>query len=333
MDTTPTSSGLSADLPHSGAVLWHVDDIDWTEVQRQQNADGSVSVVREKWPIIRPGFLSAHVHYEPGMVVRRHGHRSNHVVFVLGGSGWIGTEPCEPGTHIHVPLGSAFGPIIAGPDGLTCWELSFGEFGGWGDQPELYAHEIAERGITPLPDPPLEIGDWFVDPRGDWGGERPSPKVEGLQSLMTHVSDYEWTDVKRQQNADGSLSVVREKWPILQPDFMSAYIEYSPGMIVRRHGHFGLHLVYVIEGGAWFGDRWCPAGTHIELPIGAAFGPIVAGDEGALFLELTDGDFRSWGDQPELFDDLIAERGVTPLPDPPIDLGEWFTDRRGYWAP
>jgi quercetin dioxygenase-like cupin family protein len=259
-------------------------------VQRQQNADGSVSVVREKWPIIRPDFLSAHVHYEPGMVVRRHGHRSNHIVFVLGGSGWIGTEPCEPGTHIHVPLGSAFGPIIAGPEGLTCWELSFGEFGGWGDQPELYANEIAERSITPLPDPPLEIGDWFVDPRGDWGGERPSPKVDGLQSVMTHVRDYEWTEVKQQQNADGSVSVVREKSFVRQPDFTSTYVEYSPGMTVQRHGYFGQHLVWVIEGGAWFGDRWCPAGTHIELPLGAAFGPIVAGVEGALLLQLTDGE-------------------------------------------
>jgi hypothetical protein len=272
------------------AVYWHLDDIDWTEVQRQQNADGSVSVVREKWPIIRPDFLSAHVHYEPGMVVRRHGHRSNHIVFVLGGSGWIGTEPCEPGTHIHVPLGSAFGPIIAGPEGLTCWELSFGEFGGWGDQPELYANEIAERGITPLPDPPLEIGDWFVDPRGDWGGERPSPKVDGLQSVMTHVRDYEWTEVKRQQNADGSVSVVREKSFVRQPDFTSTYVEYSPGMTVQRHGYFDQHLVWVIEGGAWFGDRWCPAGTHIELPLGGAFGPIVAGVEGALLLQLTDGE-------------------------------------------
>jgi len=272
------------------AVYWHLDDIDWTEVQRQQNADGSVSVVREKWPIIRPDFLSAHVHYEPGMVVRRHGHRSNHIVFVLGGSGWIGTEPCEPGTHIHVPLGSAFGPIIAGPEGLTCWELSFGEFGGWGDQPELYANEIAERGITPLPDPPLEIGAWFVDPRGDWGGERPSPKVDGLQSVMTHVRDYEWTEVKQQQNADGSVSVVREKSFVRQPDFTSTYVEYSPGMTVQRHGYFRQHLVWVIEGGAWFGDRWCPAGTHIELPLGAAFGPIVAGVEGALLLQLTDGE-------------------------------------------
>jgi len=272
------------------AVYWHLDDIDWTEVQRQQNADGSVSVVREKWPIIRPDFLSAHVHYEPGMVVRRHGHRSNHVVFVLGGSGWIGTEPCEPGTHIHVPLGSAFGPIIAGPEGLTCWELSFGEFGGWGDQPELYANEIAERGITPLPDPPLEIGDWFVDPRGDWGGERPSPKVDGLQSVMTHVRDYEWTEVKQQQNADGPVSVVRENSFVRQPDFTSTSVEYSPGMTVQRHGYFGQHRVWVIEGGAWFGDRWCPAGTHIELPLGAAFGPIVAGVEGALLLQLTDGE-------------------------------------------
>ena len=280
------------------AVFWHLDDIDWTEVQRQQNADGSVSVVREKWPIIRPGFLSAHVHYEPGMVVRRHGHRSNHVVFVLDGSGWIGTEPCEPGTHIHVPLGSAFGPIIAGPEGLTCWELSFGEFGGWGDQPELYANEIAERGITPLPDPPLEIGDWFVDLRGDWGGERPSPKVDGLQSVMTHVRDYEWTELKQQQNADGSVLVAREKSLLQQPNFTSTYVEYSPRMTVERHGYFGQHLVWVIEGGAWFGDRWCPTGTHIELPLGAAFGPIVAGEEGALFLELTDGDVRSWVDEP-----------------------------------
>ena len=146
----------------------------------------------------------------------------------------------------------------------------------------------------------IDLGDWFHDPRGDAGADRPTPKVEGLQEIFTAMDDIEWTEVKRQRNADGSISVVREKWPIAQPDFMSAYIEYGPGMITRRHGHFGHHLVWVIAGGAWFGDRWCPAGTHIELPFGAAFGPIIAGEEGTLFLELTDGDFRSWGDQPEL---------------------------------
>jgi hypothetical protein len=91
--------------------------------------------------------------------------------------------------------------------------------------------------------------------------------------------------------------------------------------------------VWVIAGGAWFGDRWCPAGTHIELPFGAAFGPIIAGAEGTLFLEITNGDFRSWGDQPETFDKAVAAHAVTPLPDPTIELGTWFEDKRGYWAP
>ena len=274
------SSSSSESLGDATPIFWHVDDIGWTEVQRQQNADGSVSVVREKWPIIRPDFLSAYVHYEAGMVVRRHGHRSNHVVFVLGGNGWIGTEPCEPGTHIHVPLGSAFGPIIAGPQGLTCWELSFGEFGGWGDLPELYANEIAARGITPLPDPPLEIGDWFVDPRGDWGGERPSPKVEGLNSVMTHVRDFEWTD--------DSTSVLREKLLITKPNFTSAYVELSPNTSRESIVNSDHQLIWIIEGGAWLGDRWCTADTHVEIPQSASCSPILAGDEGVLFLELSD---------------------------------------------
>ena len=323
--TSPKIDGVEA-------TFRHIDDIEWTPVQRQRNADGSVSVVREKWPIIRPDFLSAYVFYEPGMVVRRHGHRSNHIVFVLDGGAWIGGVWSTAGMHVHVPLGAAFGPIVAGPDGVTCWELSFGEFGGWGDQPERYQREIEARGVTPLPDPPIELGEWFVDPRGDVGADRATPKIEGLTETLTELDDLAWTEVKRQQNVDGSVSVVREKWPIATAEFMSAYIEYEPGMITRRHGHFGQHVVFVVAGGAWFGERWCPAGTHIELPVGAAFGPIIAGNHGTIFLELTDGDFRSWGDQPELFEQAISARGVVPLPDPPIEFGAWFEDARGFWA-
>ncbi len=62
MTASPHDNDASPNVDGVEAVFWHIDDIDWTEVQRQQNADGSVSVVREKWPIIRPGFLSAHVH-------------------------------------------------------------------------------------------------------------------------------------------------------------------------------------------------------------------------------------------------------------------------------
>jgi hypothetical protein len=34
-----------------------------------------------------------------------------------------------------------------------------------------------------------------------------------------------------------------------------------------------------------------------------------------------------------LYERAIADHGVTPLPDPPINLGTWFEDKRGYWAP
>jgi quercetin dioxygenase-like cupin family protein len=314
------------------ATFRHLDDIEWTPVQQQRNADGSVSVVREKWPIIRPGFLSAYVHYEPGMVVRRHGHRSNHIVIVLDGGVHLGDRWCTAGTHVHVPLGAAFGPIVAGPEGVTCWELSFGEFGGWGDQPELYQHEIETRGVTPLPDPPLDLGDWFHDPRGDWGAERASPRVDGLLEVFTNLDDLPWTDVKRAQRADGTVAAVRVRRPIAQPDFVSASTEYDAGMVVRRHRHAGHHLVLVLEGGAWFGDHWCPAGTHVELPPGVACGPIVAGDQGVRMLEMTDGDIRTSGDQRERFDDALATHGLTPLPDPPLDAGTWFVDTRGEWA-
>ena len=68
-------------------------------------------------------------------------------------------------------------------------------------------------------------------------------------------------------------------------------------MIVRRHGHFSPHVVFVISGEVWIGDHHCPAGTHIELPYGAAFGPIRAGSEGCVMFEVMLGDPRSWGDR------------------------------------
>jgi quercetin dioxygenase-like cupin family protein len=322
-------SAASPPVVPTEATFHHVEDIAWTPVQQQRNADGTVSVIRERWPIIRPGFLSAYVTYEQGMVVRRHGHRSNHIVIVIDGGASIGGEWCTAGAHFHVPLGAAFGPIVSGPEGVVCWELSFGEFGGWGDQPELYQQEIERLGVTPLPDPPLHIGDWFKDPRGDWGAERRSPKVEGLAERLIRYDTLPWTDVARQRNADGTIAAVRAQWAVTEPGFVSAHVAYDPGMVVRRHRRAGHHLLLVVAGGAWFGDRWCPTGTHIEVPAGAPLGPVVAGAEGARFLELVDGDQRSWGDDPDEHAALLAGRGVTALPDPPLDPGLGLVDTRG----
>lgn len=50
------------------------------------------------------------------------------------------------------------------------------------------------------------------------------------------------------------------------------YGRWDAGMIVHRHGHYSHQVVYVLGGGMWDRDRWCPAGTHIDLPFGAALG-------------------------------------------------------------
>ena len=73
------------------------------------------------------------------------------------------------------------------------------------------------------------------------------------------------------------------------------YAKWDPGVIQRRHGHLSPHVLIVLEGEILCGDRPCPAGTHIELPLGAAFGPFVAGPEGAVLFEVMMGDPRRLG--------------------------------------
>jgi hypothetical protein len=163
-----------------------------------------------------------------------------------------------------------------------------------------------------------------------------SPKVEGKEPIFRHLDDADvpWQPVRAQRNADGSEAFVREKWLAFsaEPQYLSLYAKYDPGMIVRRHGHFSPHIVFVLEGEVTCNGRPCPAGTHIELPLGAAFGPFVAGPEGATLFEVMLGDPRSWGDEPEAFAKALADNGVEPLPDPPLEYPEWLQDLRQHWG-
>ncbi len=155
----------------------------------------------------------------------------------------------------------------------------------------------------------------------------------GRGPLIRHIDDpaVPWQQVKAQRNADGSESSVWEKWFAFSPDppYLSLYARYDPGMVVRRHGHRSPHVVFVIDGDLSVGDAICRAGTHIELPEGAQFGPLVAGDRGAVLFEVMLGDPRSWSDDPDSFSEACQTRGVTPLPDPEIDFPDWLEDLRG----
>jgi hypothetical protein len=160
-------------------------------------------------------------------------------------------------------------------------------------------------------------------------------KVDGLEATFRHLDDPDvpWQQVKSIRKADGTTSSVWEKWLAFSPEpqYLSLYAKWDPGMVVRRHGHYSSHVVFVVSGELWCGDRHCTAGTHIELPLGAAFGPFVAGPDGVVLYEVMMGDPRSWGDDPTSFEAALAQVEAVALPDPPIDLPEWLEDLRSRW--
>ena len=167
-----------------------------------------------------------------------------------------------------------------------------------------------------------------------------NPRVTGLEPRFTHVEGDEvpWIAVKAQRNADGSESRVWEQWVAFSVDplYLALFARWDPGMVMRRHGHRSPHVLTVLEGSMTCGELGreveCGPGTHLELPLGASFGPFVAGPDGVRLYEVMLGDPRSWSDEPEAVAAVLAERGVEPLPDPPIELPAGLEDLRAVFA-
>ena len=164
-----------------------------------------------------------------------------------------------------------------------------------------------------------------------------NPRIVGLEAAFTSLDseDPPWIKVRSQRNADGTESHVEERWIAfsVEPLYLALFARWDPGMIVRRHGHHSPHTILVLEGSVTCDGRECGPGTHIELPHGASFGPFVAGPEGLVAYEVMMGDPRSWSDEPEAMAAVLAERGVTPLPDPPIELPGGLEDLRAVFNP
>jgi hypothetical protein len=144
---------------------------------------------------------------------------------------------------------------------------------------------------------------------------------------FVHLDDVPWEEVRRQRHGDREASV-REKWLEFSPRYLSLYARWDPGMIVHAHGHRSDHLVFVVEGEMTCGDVRCPAGTHLALDHGDTWGPFIAGPEGVTLFEVMMGDPRSFPADPAAYQQLLADRGVEQLPNPPISLPGWLEDTR-----
>ena len=95
--------------------------------------------------------------------------------------------------------------------------------------------------------------------------------MDGLEPTFRHLDDPDmgWQQVKSIRRADGTTASVWEKWLAFSPDpqYLSLYARWDPGMVVRRHGHYSPHVLFVVR------ERWVrrPAlpGRH---PRGVASG-------------------------------------------------------------
>ena len=89
----------------------HTDDEKWEEVRSIQIGDRRASVW-EKWLEFTPNFLCLYAKWDPGMMIHKHGHNSDHVLFVIEGEVSCGDVRCTPGMHITLEQGAAWSSLF-----------------------------------------------------------------------------------------------------------------------------------------------------------------------------------------------------------------------------
>ena len=146
------------------------------------------------------------------------------------------------------------------------------------------------------------------------------------QVSFVHAEEKPFVDVKAQMQGERRVSVWL-KMLDLQPERALFHTRYDPGLVLERHGHHSHHYIFVIQGDIWFDEEHCRAGSLIQLPEGASFGPVVVGDAGAEIVEVYFGDCRPIPTRREEWEGIKQERGIRELPNPKLDVPDWFGER------
>jgi hypothetical protein len=303
----------------------HLDEEDWREVLAQDHGGKRVSAW-EKWLEFGPRMIAFVGRWDPGMIVAQHGHMCINTIFIAEGSMMCGDVLCTKGMNITLDVGTPYGPNIAGPEGVTVYEVMGGDTHVWYADPEGFAVLKRERGVKQLPNPVLPgTGESRAsyDEDGMLKGElMPRPEKPYPKPRFRHMDEEPWREVLAQDHG-GRRVTVQEKWLDFTPRVMAFVGRWDPGMIVEQHGHMCINTIFVLEGSMMSGDVLCTKGMHITLDIGTPYGPNIAGPEGVTLYEVMLGDPRPWHADPEGFAALKRERGVTQLSTPPLDLPAW----------
>jgi len=127
----------------------HIDDVPAREVKAQQHGERRAAITL-RFLEQTPRQVFIHTRYDPGIVVERHGHRSDHAIFILDGLVSIDDVACTRGMLVILEQGAEFGPLVAGPEGAELLEFYAGDPAPVPADPAAFARLLEERGITPV---------------------------------------------------------------------------------------------------------------------------------------------------------------------------------------
>ena len=151
---------LDSGRPHNRnprLAIVHDEAVPFTEVIAQEHTvHGAVEhrSVHEKFLEWNSQRMVVIGRYDPGIILERHGHSSDHIIYVLEGTLRVGEYECPPKTLIVLEEGAAFGPLFADEVvGCLLFETWLDDVTPLpADKPGYHAL-LASRDIVRLPNP------------------------------------------------------------------------------------------------------------------------------------------------------------------------------------
>lgn len=145
-----------SDTPAPRLRVGNVENLPWLRAREQRNGDGTESAVLNRIVASEPMFV-AYTRYEPGMMLARHSHHADEVIYIVDGEVQVGDQLWTKGTVAILEKGAYFGPLIAGPQGALLFEVFNGRPERAGQDRAGYDELLAARAVTELPIPHFTI--------------------------------------------------------------------------------------------------------------------------------------------------------------------------------
>jgi predicted enzyme related to lactoylglutathione lyase len=213
-------------------IFRHIEDVRGQEVRAQLHGERRAGV--HCWFLEwSPSRTVIYTEYDPGLVLEVHGHRSDHVIYILDGLLHVGATACPPGTMVLLEYGATFGPLVAGPEGTKLLEFYTGDPRPVSVDPDGYLALLAQRGIVQLPHPEFDTSVTGGTMRGIVG-TRTNLEVRDVTASMRFYAGTlglepaatmgDPPDFALLVNAGGSLGLARADRPAVA-SIAACYVE------------------------------------------------------------------------------------------------------------